>query len=106
MSAPGSGKTTLLERTISDLRGEIALYVVEGDQATSRDADRIRAAGCAAVQINTGAGCHLEGRRPRARPARARSAARSLVFVGERRQPRVPGALRSRRARARGGPRR
>ena len=60
MSAPGSGKTTLLERTIRDLRGEVALFVVEGDQATSRDADRIRAAGCAAVQINTGAGCHLE----------------------------------------------
>jgi len=60
MSAPGSGKTTLLERTIRDLRGEIALCVIEGDQATSRDADRIRAAGCAAVQINTGAGCHLE----------------------------------------------
>jgi len=60
MSAPGSGKTTLLERTIRDLHGEIALFVVEGDQATSRDADRIRAAGCAAVQINTGAGCHLE----------------------------------------------
>jgi hydrogenase nickel incorporation protein HypB len=60
MSAPGSGKTTLLERTIRDLRGELALCVIEGDQATSRDADRIRAAGCAAVQINTGAGCHLE----------------------------------------------
>jgi len=60
MSAPGSGKTTLLERTIRDLRGEVALFVVEGDQATSRDADRIRATGCAAVQINTGAGCHLE----------------------------------------------
>ena len=60
MSAPGSGKTTLLERTIRDLRGELALCVIEGDQATSRDADRIRATGCAAVQINTGAGCHLE----------------------------------------------
>jgi hydrogenase nickel incorporation protein HypB len=60
MSAPGSGKTTLLERTIRDLRREMPLCVVEGDQATSRDADRIRAAGCEAVQINTGAGCHLE----------------------------------------------
>jgi hydrogenase nickel incorporation protein HypB len=60
MSAPGSGKTTLLERTIRDLRGELPLCVIEGDQATSRDADRIRATGCAAVQINTGAGCHLE----------------------------------------------
>jgi hydrogenase nickel incorporation protein HypB len=60
MSAPGSGKTTLLERTIRDLAGELPLYVVEGDQATSSDADRIRAAGCEAVQINTGAGCHLE----------------------------------------------
>lgn len=60
MSAPGSGKTTLLERTIRDLAGEMPLYVVEGDQATSNDADRIREAGCEAVQINTGAGCHLE----------------------------------------------
>ncbi len=60
VSSPGSGKTTLLERTITDLKDEFKLFVVEGDQATARDGERIRAAGAAAVQINTGSGCHLE----------------------------------------------
>jgi hydrogenase nickel incorporation protein HypB len=60
VSSPGAGKTTLLERTIRDLKAEFPLYVVEGDQATSRDAERIRAAGAPVVQLNTGTGCHLE----------------------------------------------
>jgi hydrogenase nickel incorporation protein HypB len=60
MSSPGSGKTSLLERTIGALRDEIRLYVVEGDQASSNDAERIRAAGCPVMQMNTGTGCHLE----------------------------------------------
>jgi hydrogenase nickel incorporation protein HypB len=60
VSSPGSGKTTLLERTISDLANEIPLSVIEGDQQTSNDAERIRAAGSRVVQINTGAGCHLD----------------------------------------------
>ena len=60
VSSPGSGKTTLLERTIRDLKGELKLYVVEGDQATANDGERIRAAGAPAVQVNTGTGCHLE----------------------------------------------
>ncbi len=60
VSAPGSGKTTLLERTIRDLKDELPLAVLEGDQATANDAERIRAAGAPVVQINTGAGCHLE----------------------------------------------
>jgi len=60
VSSPGSGKTTLLERTIKDLKDKFKLFVVEGDQATARDGERIRAAGAAAVQINTGSGCHLE----------------------------------------------
>src|SRR5262249_60249516 len=60
MSSPGAGKTTLLERTIRDLGAEIPLSVIEGDQATLRDAARIRAAGCPVVQINTGSGCHLD----------------------------------------------
>ena len=60
MSSPGSGKTSLLERTIRALRDEIRLYVVEGDQASSNDAERIRAAGCPVMQVNTGTGCHLE----------------------------------------------
>src|SRR5580704_8269823 len=60
VSAPGAGKTTLLERTIRDLKGELPLHVVEGDQATSNDGERIRAAGAPVVQLNTGTGCHLE----------------------------------------------
>ena len=60
MSSPGAGKTTLLERCIRDLRGQVAISVVEGDQATANDAERIRATGAAAVQVNTGTGCHLE----------------------------------------------
>lgn len=60
MSSPGSGKTTLLERTVRDLAGELPVAVLEGDQETVFDAERIRAAGARAVQINTGAGCHLD----------------------------------------------
>ena len=60
VSSPGSGKTTLLERTIRDLKGELPLAVIEGDQETTNDADRIRAAGAPAIQVNTGTGCHLE----------------------------------------------
>jgi len=60
MSSPGSGKTTLLERTIRDLGGGWPLYVLEGDQETTLDAERIRAAGSRVVQVNTGAGCHLD----------------------------------------------
>jgi len=60
MSSPGAGKTSLLERTIRDLAGTLAIGVIEGDQATERDADRIRAAGARAIQVNTGAMCHLD----------------------------------------------
>lgn len=60
VSSPGAGKTTLLERTIRDLRDETALFVIEGDQATANDGERIRRAGAPAVQVNTGTGCHLE----------------------------------------------
>ena len=61
VSSPGSGKTTLLTRTINDLRGELGLSVIEGDQQTSNDAERIRETGVKALQINTGKGCHLDG---------------------------------------------
>lgn len=60
VSSPGSGKTTLLERTLTDLKGQENFYVVEGDQQTSNDADRIHATGTKVVQINTGKGCHLD----------------------------------------------
>jgi hydrogenase nickel incorporation protein HypB len=60
VSSPGSGKTTLLVKTIERLKGELPLAVIEGDQQTSNDADRIRATGVPAIQINTGKGCHLD----------------------------------------------
>jgi hydrogenase nickel incorporation protein HypB len=60
MSSPGAGKTSLLERTIRDLADMLTIAVIEGDQATERDAERIRAAGARAVQINTGTMCHLD----------------------------------------------
>jgi len=60
VSAPGSGKTTLLERTINDLKSQMQFSVIEGDQATVNDAERIKTTGVKVVQINTGAGCHLD----------------------------------------------
>jgi hydrogenase nickel incorporation protein HypB len=60
VSSPGSGKTTLLARTIEALKGRLPVSVIEGDQQTSNDAERIRAAGAPAIQINTGKGCHLD----------------------------------------------
>jgi hydrogenase nickel incorporation protein HypB len=62
MSSPGAGKTTLLEKTIASLSEEFRIGVIEGDLATEIDADRIRAAGAKAVQINTKGGCHLDAR--------------------------------------------
>lgn len=59
-SSPGAGKTTLLERTIRELSVDRPVAVIEGDQETLLDAERIRAAGARAVQVNTGAGCHLD----------------------------------------------
>ncbi len=60
VSSPGSGKTSLLERTLTDLKQQFPFYVIEGDQQTSRDADRIHATGTRVAQINTGRGCHLD----------------------------------------------
>jgi hydrogenase nickel incorporation protein HypB len=60
VSSPGSGKTTLLERTLADLKTEIPFYVIEGDQQTLNDANRIAALDVPVIQINTGKGCHLE----------------------------------------------
>ena len=60
VSSPGSGKTTLLTRTLDDLKDELSLSVIEGDQETSNDAERIRATGVRAIQVNTGKGCHLD----------------------------------------------
>ena len=60
MASPGAGKTSLIEQTIRNLRGRLNLAVIDGDIATSLDADRAAAAGAAAVQINTGGECHLD----------------------------------------------
>ena len=60
VSSPGSGKTTLLVRSIEALKGKHAVAVIEGDQQTENDAERIRATGVQAIQINTGKGCHLD----------------------------------------------
>ncbi len=60
VSSPGSGKTTLLCKTIDMLKGRASVAVIEGDQQTDQDAERIRATGAPAIQINTGKGCHLD----------------------------------------------
>ncbi|MDZ7962550.1 MAG: hydrogenase nickel incorporation protein HypB [Aulosira sp. DedQUE10] len=60
MSSPGAGKTTLLTRTINDLKSQLSISVIEGDQETTNDAKRIQETGCKVVQINTGTGCHLD----------------------------------------------
>jgi hydrogenase nickel incorporation protein HypB len=60
VSSPGSGKTTLLERTITALKDELDVTVIEGDQQTLNDADRIAATGAPVIQVNTGKGCHLD----------------------------------------------
>ena len=61
VSSPGSGKTTLLVKAIADLKDRFAMAVIEGDQQTANDAERIRETGVPAVQVNTGKGCHLDG---------------------------------------------
>ena len=60
VSSPGSGKTTLLEKTILELKNERTFFVIEGDQQTMNDANRIDATGAPVIQINTGNGCHLD----------------------------------------------
>lgn len=80
-SSPGAGKTTLLERTIRDLGGQRPISVIEGDQETLLDANRIKAAGARAVQINTGAGCHLDADMVRRALARLEPEPGSLLFI-------------------------
>jgi len=60
LSSPGSGKTSLLEKTIPQCKGKFSVSVIEGDQQTTNDADRIHALGVPVVQVNTGTGCHLD----------------------------------------------
>jgi hydrogenase nickel incorporation protein HypB len=81
MSSPGAGKTSLLCRTISAVAASRPVAVVEGDQETRLDAERIRGTGAAVVQINTGAGCHLDADMLARGLAELRPANGSLVFV-------------------------
>ncbi len=60
ISSPGAGKTTLLEKTITDLKKDIRFFVIEGDQQSMNDAERIDATGVPVLQVNTGSGCHLD----------------------------------------------
>jgi hydrogenase nickel incorporation protein HypB len=62
VSSPGSGKTTLLEKTITALQDDVTVAVIEGDQQTLNDAERIAATGAPVIQVNTGKGCHLDSR--------------------------------------------
>ena len=81
MSSPGSGKTTLLTRTIRDLGDEVRCAVLEGDQETLIDAQRIGATGARVIQINTGAGCHLDAAMLARGLTELDPPAGSLVFV-------------------------
>lgn len=81
MSSPGSGKTSLLQRTITLLSSERAVGVIEGDQETLLDAERIRGTGAPVVQINTGAGCHLDADMLARGLRELAPAAGSLVFI-------------------------
>jgi hydrogenase nickel incorporation protein HypB len=81
VSSPGAGKTTLLVETIRGLAGELPLAVIEGDQQTSFDADRIRATGCRAIQVNTGKGCHLDAAQIERALAQLSPAEDSVLFI-------------------------
>jgi hydrogenase nickel incorporation protein HypB len=81
VSSPGSGKTTLLVRTIERLSGRIPVAVIEGDQQTTFDADRIRATGAPAIQINTGKGCHLDAAMVETAIARLAPADGSVLMI-------------------------
>jgi hydrogenase nickel incorporation protein HypB len=81
MSSPGAGKTTLLERTLADLASQVQISVIEGDQETTRDAERIRAAGARAIQINTGSGCHLDAQMIAAAIRKLAPPAQSLMMI-------------------------
>lgn len=81
VSSPGAGKTALLERTILDLKEQIDIVVMEGDQATTNDAERIKKAGCPVLQINTGAGCHLDAEMIASALKELKPAQGSLLFI-------------------------
>jgi hydrogenase nickel incorporation protein HypB len=81
MSSPGSGKTTLLVRTLTDLADTLSISVIEGDQETLLDADRIHATGAPVVQVNTGSGCHLDAEMMRMALDELKPQEGSVLFV-------------------------
>ena len=81
VSSPGSGKTTLLVRTIERLAGRLQVSVIEGDQQTTLDAQRIRATGAPALQVNTGKGCHLDAAMVEAALSRLAPAQDSVLMI-------------------------
>lgn len=81
VSSPGSGKTSILERTLADLGDGTPCAVIEGDQQTTCDADRIKATGAPVVQINTGKGCHLDAEMVQAAVRHLKPAENGLLFI-------------------------
>lgn len=81
VSSPGSGKTTILEKSIAALRSEYKISVIEGDQQTILDANRIEKAGAPAIQINTGSGCHLDARMVESALKKLDVEANSILFI-------------------------
>jgi hydrogenase nickel incorporation protein HypB len=81
VSSPGSGKTTLLTESIRSLMPALAVTVIEGDQQTTHDAERIRATGAPALQINTGKGCHLDASMVERALERLQPPAGSVLFI-------------------------
>jgi len=81
VSSPGSGKTTILEKTINHIKASRKLYVIEGDQQTLLDADRIEKTGAPALQINTGSGCHLDAQMIEAALRKLDIEANSILFI-------------------------
>ena len=81
VSSPGSGKTTLLTETIALLKKQLEVTVIEGDQQTTHDAERIRATGVKALQINTGKGCHLDAHQVGHALENLKPAAQSVLFI-------------------------
>ena len=81
VSSPGSGKTSLLERTLADLRTECNCYVIEGDQQSSNDAERIAETQVPVVQINTGKACHLDAQMVQKAYKQLAPESRSMLFI-------------------------
>ncbi|ELY4033278.1 hydrogenase nickel incorporation protein HypB [Cronobacter sakazakii] len=81
VSSPGSGKTTLLTETLKRLRDTTPCAVIEGDQQTVNDAERIRATGTPAIQVNTGKGCHLDAQMIEDAMARLPLADNGVLFI-------------------------